>query len=82
MAVLLVCTHPDAGLQLSSVYTFPSLQFGAGPPTQAPPAHVSFVVQALPSLHAVPLVFALHAVWLVVGVHRWHWLVGFPAPPA
>src|SRR3989442_15998033 len=31
---------------------------GGGPPTQTPLMHVSFVVHALPSLHAVPLGFA------------------------
>jgi hypothetical protein len=54
-ALLLVWTHPVAGLQLSSVQTFPSLQFGAGPPTQLPPLHVSLVVQALPSSHGALL---------------------------
>jgi hypothetical protein len=32
-----------------------SLQFGAGPPLQVPPPHVSFVVQAFPSLHGAVL---------------------------
>src|SRR5207302_91428 len=50
-AVLGVLTQPEAGLQLSSVQALPSLQFGAAPPTQTPPAQVSAVVQALPSLH-------------------------------
>ena len=49
-AVLFVLTQPVAGLHESSVQTLPSLQFGAGPPTQVPPAQVSAVVQALPSL--------------------------------
>jgi len=43
-AVLLECTQPVAGLQLSSVQTLPSLQFSAGPPTQAPFAQASLVV--------------------------------------
>src|SRR5438552_1394860 len=46
-AVLLVWTHPVAGLQLSSVQGLPSLQSGAGPPTQLQPLQVSLVVQAL-----------------------------------
>jgi hypothetical protein len=54
-AVLLVVTHPDAGLQLSSVQTLPSLQLSGGPPAQAPPLQASFVVQALPSLHGALL---------------------------
>jgi hypothetical protein len=33
------------------VQATPSLQLGAAPPTHTPPLHVSFVVQALPSLH-------------------------------
>src|SRR5437870_1936058 len=43
-------TQPVAGLQESVVHTLPSLQLGGGPPTQTPAAHVSAVVQALPSL--------------------------------
>jgi hypothetical protein len=50
-AVLLTCVQPEAGLQASSVHTLPSLQLGGAPPTQMPPAQVSLVVQALPSLH-------------------------------
>jgi hypothetical protein len=50
-AVLLTYSQPVCGLQLSSVQTLPSLQFGAGPPTQAPPLQASAVVQAFPSLH-------------------------------
>jgi len=49
--LLLACVQPLAGLHPSVVQTLPSSQFGAGPPTQAPPEHVSFVVHALPSLH-------------------------------
>src|SRR5262245_15969890 len=56
-AELLVCTHPEPGLQPSSVQGFPSLQFGGGPPAQVPAVHTSFVVQALPSLHGA-LLFA------------------------
>jgi hypothetical protein len=54
-AVLLACVQPVAGLQASSVHTLPSSQFGAAPPTQTPPEHVSPEVQALPSLHATVL---------------------------
>src|SRR5204862_167524 len=54
-AVLFVWTQPVAGLQLSVVHTFPSSQFVAGPPTHVPPLHVSFVVQASPSLHGAVL---------------------------
>src|SRR5438034_599443 len=54
-AVLFVWTQPVAGLQLSVVHTFPSSQLGAGPPTHVPPLHVSFVVQASPSLHGAVL---------------------------
>ena len=43
-AVLLVCTQPEAGLQLSSVHTLLSLQFGGGPPTHDPPLQASPVV--------------------------------------
>src|SRR5437667_68259 len=47
--VLFVCVQPVAGLQSSVVQTFPSLQFGGGPPTHVPLLHVSPVVHALPS---------------------------------
>ena len=52
---LLAWVHPVAELHPSSVQAFPSLQFGGGPPTHAPAAHVSPVVQAFPSLHAALL---------------------------
>src|SRR5438552_10878388 len=48
--VLGVFTQPVAGSHVSVVHTLPSLQLGGGPPTQTPPAQVSAVVQALPSL--------------------------------
>jgi hypothetical protein len=48
-AVLLVWTHPEAGIQASSVHGLPSAQSGAGPPTQVPPLQASCVVHALPS---------------------------------
>src|SRR5262245_60852140 len=53
-------THPDAGLQLSSVQTLPSLQFGGGPPLHVPPPQVSPVVQALPSSHGTVLLVFTH----------------------
>ena len=59
-AVLLVLTQPVAGLQLSSVHTLLSLQFGGGPPTQEPPLQVSLVVHALPSLHGALLLAWTH----------------------
>src|SRR5204862_545001 len=49
-AVLFACAQPLAGTHESSVHGFESSQFGAAPPMQAPPEHVSPVVQALPSL--------------------------------
>ena len=42
-------------LQVSFVHGLPSSQLAAGPPTQVPPLHVSLVVHALPSLHALVL---------------------------
>jgi hypothetical protein len=54
-AVLLVCTQPEPGLQLSSVHGLLSLQPSAGPPLQVPPPQVSFVVHAFPSLHGAVL---------------------------
>jgi hypothetical protein len=49
LAVLAAFTQPVAETQLSSVQGLPSLQFAAGPPTQTLFAHLSAVVQALPS---------------------------------
>ena len=43
---------PVVGLQILAVQGLPSSQAGGGPPTQTPPLHVSFDVQALLSLHA------------------------------
>src|SRR2546422_309168 len=54
-AVLCVWTPAVAGMQVSSVQGLLSLQLGAGPPTQVPPEHASFVVHALPSLHGAVL---------------------------
>jgi hypothetical protein len=53
--VLFVLTQPVAGLQLSSVHGLASSQLAAGPLAQAPPPHVSPVVQALPSSHGAVL---------------------------
>src|SRR5438105_2359396 len=54
-AVLFVKTQPLAGLQVSLVQTLPSLQVSGAPPTHGPAEHVSFVEQALPSLHGLVL---------------------------
>jgi hypothetical protein len=53
--LLFTKTHPNAGSQVLSVQTFPSLHTGGGPPTHAPPEQASFVVQALLSLQAATL---------------------------
>src|SRR6266850_7032448 len=47
-------TQPLAGLQLSKVQPFESLQTTVPPPTQLPPLHTSAVVHALPSLQLAP----------------------------
>jgi hypothetical protein len=47
---LATCWQPDAELQLSSVHTFPSSQLAGPPGTQLPPAQVSPIVQASPSV--------------------------------
>jgi hypothetical protein len=51
-------------------------------PAQLPPVHTSPLVQALPSLHAVPLLFDVQLLVLVAGVHCWHEFVGFNPPEA
>jgi hypothetical protein len=48
------CTGPVVELHESAVHALLSSTFGGGPPTHTPPVHVSAVVQALASLHAVP----------------------------
>jgi hypothetical protein len=62
-AVLFGCEHdPLAGLQVSSVQTLPSPQLFAFP-VQDPPEHLSFVVQAFPSLQLEVLFVNLHPVF-------------------
>jgi hypothetical protein len=53
--VLFTWTQPVDGLHESSVQTLPSSQWSGFPPTQAPPEHISLVVQAFPSLHGLVL---------------------------
>ena len=55
LLVLLALTQPELVLQLSVVQALESLQFLAAPPAHEPPLHLSFSVQALPSLHEVVL---------------------------
>jgi hypothetical protein len=54
-AVLFAWTQPVSVLHESFVQTFASSQFVAAPATHTPPAHVSFAVQAFPSLHGFAL---------------------------
>jgi hypothetical protein len=54
-AVLFAWMQPTAGEQESSVHGLASAHAGGGPPTQAPFAHASFVVQALPSVQEAVL---------------------------
>src|SRR6266481_4417480 len=56
------CTQPVASLQESVVQALPSSQFGAAPPAQLPPLHVSGVVHALPSSHGSVLLRCVHPV--------------------
>ena len=51
-AVLGVCAHPLAGLQLSSVHGLPSLHGKGLPAVQAVPTQVSPKVQTLPSVQS------------------------------
>jgi hypothetical protein len=60
LAVFGVCVHPSNGSQPSFVQTSPSSQSGGGPPTQAVPAQVSFVVHSLPSSHGALLAALMH----------------------
>src|SRR5439155_1901071 len=76
-AVLGLLTQlPVPGSQPSSVQTLSSSQFGGGPPTQPPFWQASSVVQASPSLQAVPLAFAGFEHAPVAGLQVpavWHW---------
>src|SRR5262245_24978970 len=68
--------QPDAGSQLSVVHGSLSLQSSAAPPVQVPAWQVSFVEQALPSLHDVPSVLLgfEHTPVVVSQVPAsWHW---------
>ena len=56
-----VFVQPVAGLQVSVVHTFESLQLGAVPAAQPPFWQVSAPLHALPSLQAVP--FDTFACW-------------------
>ena len=58
--VLLLKTQPDAGSHASSVQTFPSSHASADPGAQAPPEHLSPVVQAFPSSHGTVLLVKTH----------------------
>src|SRR6185369_7871341 len=60
--VLLVWAQPVAGAHESSVQGLPSSQLGPVPPTQAPPAQVSLVVQAFPSSQGLVLLVCTHPV--------------------
>jgi len=61
--------QPKVETQESVVQTLPSLQLSAVPAVQMPPWHVSAPLQALPSLHAVPLLTAVLA-QPVVALHE------------
>jgi hypothetical protein len=67
------CVHPEPVSQLSAVHGLLSLQFGAAPPTQVPLWHASPVVQALPSVHELPVSgFAEHPPGSP-HTPAWHW---------
>lgn len=55
-----VKVQPVAGAQLSTVQALPSLQASVPVPVQVPPAQVSPVVHALPSLHVAVLLTKPH----------------------
>jgi hypothetical protein len=87
--VLFTWTQPVDGLQLSFVHGFPSLQLRRVGPTQAPAAHTSPVVHALPSSHDAMLGALMHAPVVVLHESVVHgfmslqsWGVAVHAPPA
>jgi hypothetical protein len=76
--VLFEYTQPVIGSHESVVQMLPSSQLGAGPPTHAPPEHVSPVVHALPSLQGTVLLVNTHTssghVSVVQTLPSLHWL--------
>jgi hypothetical protein len=60
LEVLFVNLQPELGLHESVVQGLLSLHVSALPPLQLPHEHLSFVVQALPSLHGAVLSVCLH----------------------
>ena len=76
-------TQPFVGSQLSAVHGLPSLHASAGPPAHAPPAQVSFVVQAFTSSHGAVLFVNTHPVagTHVSSVQTLPSLQGSAAPP-
>ena len=68
-------------LQKSAVQASPSSQLYAVP-AQTLALQTSLLVHALPSLHAVPVDFAVQLVALVLGAQVWHWFAGLVVPAA
>lgn len=54
------CWHPSIWSQLSAVQPLPSSQLSVGPPTQAPLAHASAVVQVFASEQGAALLLCVH----------------------
>ena len=72
---------PEVGSQVPAAWHWSLAEQTTGlEPTQAPAWQVSVWVQALPSLHAVPLAPLDHAVVEVAGAHTWHGLAGLTVP--
>jgi len=72
---------PEVGSQVPAAWHWSLAEHTTGlVPTQAPAWQVSVWVQALPSLHAVPLAPLDHAVVEVAGAHTWHGLAGLTVP--
>jgi len=59
--LLFECMHPEDGLQVSVVQTFPSSQLKGAPPMQAPAVQTSLVVQISPSSQVATLLTCTHA---------------------
>lgn len=69
LALVGALTQPVVGTQLSAVHELPSLQLAAAPP-QVPDVQESLMVQALPSLHAVPFATGVKVHCMVVGLQE------------
>jgi hypothetical protein len=76
-----MCLQVPSPLHESAVQPSPSSQLYAVP-AQTLAVQMSLLVQALPSLHTVPVDLEDQLVALTLGAQVWHWLPVLVAPAA